>query len=106
MVKSYTTAAQMSLVVLNQREDIQSVQLRAALQESKLHREGSAHHLAAKLLDKFGGRRRRAPGGQQVVADNHALPRFDRVLMDFQSIFAVLQRIRNADGLGRQFFRL
>ncbi len=51
-------------VVLDQREDIDAVELLAPIEESELHGEGRAFYRAAEFLNKFCGCGSSAAGGQ------------------------------------------
>src|ERR1700682_408898 len=88
------------LVVLDQREDVEASQFFSAVEESELDGEGGAFDRAAELLDEFGGRGGGATGGEQVVANDHALAGLDGVFVDFERVRAVFQRIGDAGGFG------
>jgi len=94
-----------SLVVLNQRKNIDSRQFRAAIQKTQFQREGRPNYLSAKLAHERGSGGGRATRGQQVIADEHFLPGPHGILMDLESIRAVLELILNARGFPRQFPR-
>jgi hypothetical protein len=57
------------LVVLDQREGIDSGQLFAAVEEGQLDGEGRAGHFSAEFAHQLNGRGGSASGGEQIVAD-------------------------------------
>src|ERR1019366_8428938 len=81
-------------------------ELRAALEEVEFDREAEAGDLAAKLTHQLHRRLHGAAGGEQIVDDDHALSRLDRVEMDFEGVGSVLQVVAHAGGLCRQLLRL
>src|SRR5437588_1531679 len=62
--------------------------------------------LAADLLDERGGRRSGAARGEQVVDDEHAFARLDRVRLDLEHALAVLQPVPDRHGLAGQLAQL
>src|SRR5260370_31743628 len=94
-------------VVLDQGEDVEAAQLLAAVEESELDGEGGAFDCTPELLDEFGGGGGGATGGEQVIANDHALAGLDGVFVDFERVCAVFQGIGHARGFGGGgFFRL
>src|SRR5690606_7816470 len=65
--------------------------------------KSGADHLAAGTADELGGRFGGAAGGDQVVDDEDALTFADGILVDFDGVDAVLERVLLPDGLPRQF---
>src|SRR6516165_12099306 len=90
----------MSIVVLNQRENVQAIQFLAPAEKRKLHGKSRAFDRAPERLDKLRRRRSGSPRGQQVVANNHALARLHRVFVNLQCVRAILERVGNAGRLG------
>src|SRR4029077_13569043 len=93
-------------VVLDQREDIEAVQFFTPAEKSELDGEGPAFDDTAELPDELGGCSGRAAGGEQVVANDDALARLDGVFVDFESVRAVFQGIRDADSFGGELLWL
>src|SRR5208282_262858 len=93
-------------VVGNQGEDIQAGKFGTAVQEGELHREGRAFHDAAERADQLDRGGSRTAGGQQIVAEKHALAFLDGIFVDFERVCAVLQVIGYFCGLGGKLFRL
>ena len=61
---------------------------------------------AAALLDQPDRRGHGAAGGEDVVDEQHPLPRLDRVLVQLEGGLAVLEGVRHGVGLPRQLARL
>src|SRR5260370_14295101 len=93
-------------VVLDQGEDVEAAQLLAAVEESELDGEGGAFDCTPELLDEFGGGGGGATGGEQVIANDHALAGLDGVFVDFERVCAVFQGIGHARGFGGELFWL
>src|SRR5260370_32075811 len=93
-------------VVLDQGEDVEAAQLLAAVEESELDGEGGAFDCTPELLDEFGGGGGGATGGEQVIANDHALAGLDGVFVDFERVCAVFQGIGHARGFGGELFGL
>src|SRR5215212_142826 len=72
--------------VLDQRDDLAVGQLRATTEESQLDQEAEPGDLGAESLDEADRRRRRPAGGEDVVDDEHPLPRLHRVDVDLEQI--------------------
>jgi hypothetical protein len=102
----FLTSNKNSFVVLDQREDIEAIQLFAAVEEGELDGEGGTFDSAVQFLDEFGSGGGGAAGGQQVVADDHALAGFDGVFVDFEGVRAVFKGIRDAGGFGGELLGL
>src|SRR5690606_34632798 len=62
-----------------------------------------ADHLAAGTADELCGRVGSTAGSDQVVDDEDALTVADGILVDFDGVDAVLERVLLPDGLPRQF---
>ena len=69
-------------------------------------REGGAGYVTAELADEGDGGRGGYSGGEEIVAEQHALAFLHGVLMDFKLVAAVFKLIGFRDGLPWQFFRL
>src|SRR6266702_3981820 len=91
---------------MQQAEDVVLRELRTAFEEIELHGEAEAGDFAAKLPHQLHRRLHRPAGGEQVVDDDHALPRLDRVEVNLQRVGAVLQVVADARGLRRQLLGL
>src|SRR4029453_6991198 len=78
----------------------------ATLEELELDEERQADALALQTLDQLDRALHRATGRQQVIDDEHLLPRLDRIAMDLERVGAVLQRVFDGDRLGRQLAEL
>src|SRR5688500_1628369 len=91
--------------VLDQRVDVVALELLAAVEERQVDDEGAADDLAAELLDQPSDRVDGAAGREHVVVDQdaHALPEGRRVQLE--RVLAVLERIGDADRVGRQLSR-
>src|SRR6476646_3045515 len=92
-------------IILNQREHIESGELRAAVEERKFDGEGGAFDFPAQFFDELCGGERGAAGGEKVVANQHALAGLDGVLVNFERVGSVLERVGHADSFGGKFFR-
>src|SRR2546428_13358577 len=88
------------LVVLDQREDINAIQLAASVEKGELHGEGGAFHRSSEFLDELGGCRRSSAGGQQVVTNEDAPARLHGGFVDLPRIRAGFQRESNAGMFG------
>src|SRR5829696_68870 len=69
-------------VIGHQGDDVVAGQTPPAVQEPELEDEAEPGHDRAELLDQANGRRRRAPGGQDVVDHEHPFARRHRVPVD------------------------
>jgi len=86
--------------------DILPLELLPTLEEGQLDQEGDADDRPAELLHEPKGRRHRPPRREEVVHNQDALARRDGVLVDGQSVAAVLQLIFHLDRLGRELAKL
>src|SRR5439155_16529443 len=92
--------------VLQNRVDVLARQLAAAVQSHQLDQECESVHLAAEAFHQVGGRARSPARSQEVVDDQHALPRANRVFMNLQRVAAVFELVAGADAPRRQLPRL
>ena len=69
-------------------------------------RKAQATTCAVELLDELAQGPRRPARGQQVVVDEHARARGDRVGVQLQRVGGVLEHVLGAHGLVRQLARL
>ena len=76
------------------------------MEEGQLDGKRGSFDLSAELLDEPRGCCGSAAGGEQVVADNHALAGLHGVFVNLQRVRAIFQLVRDAGGFGGQFFRL
>ena len=60
-------------------------------------------YFTARSTDQINGRTGGAAGGDQVIYQQNALTRFDRIGVDFHGVGAIFQIIFLADGFPRQF---
>src|SRR5829696_7261490 len=95
-----------SVLVVDQRKDVVAFEPLPAVQELKFDDKSQTDHLAAELLDEVDLRSRRPARGEQVVVDDHARSRLDRVGMELQGVEAVLEGVLDAHGAPRQLARL
>src|SRR6266478_3966515 len=95
-----------SLVVLNQGEDVDTVEFFAAVEEGEFDGESCAFDDAAELLEELYGGGGGASGGEQIVADDDALAGLHAVFVNFERVRAVLERVGNAGGFGGKLLRL
>src|SRR3954453_3542462 len=93
-------------LVVNQRVDVVPSEGLPPAEEVELDQEADAHHLAAELLDEAHLRGGCAARGEQVVVDEHARPRTDRILVQLEGRVAVLECVGDADGAPRELARL
>src|SRR5207244_1511820 len=94
------------LLVLDQRDDLAAGQLRTPTEEVELDQEPQAGDHRAEALHEPTRRRRRAPGGEDVVDDENPLPRLHRVLVDLEHVGAVLEGVLLGLDVPRQLPRL
>ena len=87
--------------VREQRVDLELAELVAPLERGQLDHEREAGDLAAQTSDELDRAHHRPAGGEQVVHDEHALARGDRVGMDLERGGAVLELVLDLDRLGR-----
>ena len=78
--------------------NLQVAEFLPPLQKRQLHVEGRRRHFSPKLPDERSGRCCCAPGCQQIVQQQHALPWADRVLVDFESIRPVFEVVGDPRG--------
>src|SRR5712692_7343530 len=72
------------LVVLDQRKNVEAGKLRAPFQETEFDGEARARDFASEFTHQRNRRRGGAARGEQIVADQHALPRTHSILVDFE----------------------
>src|SRR5271165_4253240 len=75
-----------SLVVLNQRKDVQAGEFFAAMQEAQLHCKCGAVYFAAQRANELNRGRGGATGGQQIVAEQHILALLHGILVNLQGV--------------------
>ncbi len=68
---------------------------RGAAQTIQLDEEGESADDAAQVFDELDRRRGRAPGGEHIIHDQHPHAVMDRVGVDLEHRFAVLQCVRH-----------
>src|SRR4051812_46574420 len=73
-----------------------------AVEEVELDEKAKPDDVAAEPLDKLDSRADGAAGREQVIDDQDALPRLDRVTVNLQRRGSVLQRVVDVDRLRRQ----
>src|SRR3954447_2208923 len=78
----------------------------STLEEEQLDEEGKANDFCLERLDQLDRPQNGAASGEQVVHDEHALARLERVLVDLESVGAVLEGVLDAGRLGGQFAQL
>src|SRR3954454_20784768 len=83
-----------------------SIEALTPLEELELDQEREPNHLCLELAHQVDRSEHRAAGGEQVVHDEDSLPRKDRVLVHFERVRAVLERVLHADRLGGQLAEL
>ncbi len=66
-------------------------QLRATAERIELDDEGAARDLGAQLLDEQTARRRRAPGGDEIVDQQYPVVRGERVYVHFEPGRSILE---------------
>src|SRR5437868_2829602 len=88
-------------LVMEQRQDVASGELAAAVEEVELDHEAEPGDLGPEALDQADGGCSRATGGEDVVDHQHPLVESDRVAVQLQQARAVLQLV----GLGLDFPR-
>src|SRR5581483_6169319 len=93
-------------VVAEQGEDLVRRQPPSPAQEGELDDEPAADDLSAAAGDQLERRRRRAAGGEQVVDQEHAMLRPERVAVDLERVATVLELVARGVGLVRQLARL
>src|SRR5579859_3504942 len=91
-------------VVLNQRENIDAIEFRAAVEKRQFHRKGGAFDYAAEFLHKLCGGRSRAASGEQIIANNHALAWLHGIFVDFEGVRSIFEGIGNAGSFRGQLF--
>src|SRR5260221_3026203 len=92
--------------ILDQTDDIDTGKTRASLESEELHREPGPDHLGVQAFGEQPRRRGRSSRGEQVVDDQHFLPRRQSIDMDLQTIGSILQRILLTRGLPGKLARL
>src|SRR6185437_15425149 len=91
---------------MEQAEDVKTFEAFPALQEIELDRKGQTGDIAAELSNQFDCCFHGAARRQQIVHDHHALPTFDRIQMNLQSIRAIFQIVSDPRSFCGQFFWL
>src|SRR6266404_4943598 len=79
-----------------------SFQPLAAAVIRQIDHEAAFHHDSAHLLDQLRSRFGSAAGGDQVVQQQHAVARADRIDVDFDPIATVFELVVVPDRLGRE----
>src|SRR5438093_4422089 len=88
--------------VLDDAGDSPSIEALPTLEELELDEERETDDLALEPLDELDRPLHGPARRQQVVDDQHLLARLDRVAVDLERVRAVLERVLDRDGLGRQ----
>src|SRR5579859_1421957 len=91
-------------VVLNQRENIDAIEFRAAVEKRQFHRKGGAFDYAAEFLHKLCGGRSRAASGEQIVANDYALAWLHGIFVDFEGVRSIFEGIGDAGSFRGQLF--
>src|SRR5262245_56184311 len=92
--------------VLQDDEYVLALQLAASVQIGELDEERDALDPPAELLDEPDSRPCRSSSRQQIVDNQNALSRLDRILVHFQAVTAVFQLVGGAHRRRRQFAEL
>src|SRR5262249_14600896 len=95
-----------SFVVVQEREHLCIGKLLAAIEEVELHHESHARDFGAQGFRQLDAGVSRAASGQQVVDNDHPLPRLDRIFVNLQRVDAILQLVTPFHRLGREFVGL
>src|ERR1035441_8452476 len=89
-------------LVVQQREHVVALELVAAFEAVQFDHKSQATDFGAQRFRHRGGGAGGAAGGQQIVADDDALARLDRILVDLQRVVAVLQFVLPLHNVSRQ----
>src|SRR3990172_6335045 len=93
-------------LILEQREHLDVIELRAAIQEFKFHDHADAHHLSAELARQPRASPRCAAGGEQVIDNQNTVSLAYCVAVDLQRVGSIFQVIADARRLRRKLVRL
>jgi hypothetical protein len=89
-------------VVVQEAEDVESIETLAAFEKVKLDGEGKTGDFTAELLNELDCRFHGAAGGEKIIDEDDTLATLDGVEMDFKAIGAVLEIIGDTgDGRGQ-----
>src|SRR5687768_10115866 len=91
-----------STLILDQRPDVVTVKLLSPRQKLELNDEHEPFNCTAESFNQVTHRFCGTTGGEQIVGDDDAVPVADRIPMDFQSVLAVFEVVRNRRAFGRQ----
>ena len=69
------------------------------LEPHKFDQERQGPYIAAEPSDELGRRPRRPAGRQQIVHDEHPLPTMHSVIMHFERVRAVFERVHLSNAL-------
>src|SRR5215472_16391304 len=78
---------------MKKAEDVEVFEFVPAFQEVEFYGKAQAADVSAELLHEFHSCFHRAAGGEEVIDDDHVLPRFDGIKVDLQRIRPVFQVI-------------
>src|SRR2546423_13909866 len=92
--------------VLDERCDVITGELVAAFERGELDEKGETDDLAFELLHELDGAGHRAAGCEEIVDDEDASARFDRVLVHLEGRRAVFQVVLDADDVARELAEL
>src|SRR5271157_1028710 len=92
--------------VVQQRKHVVALQLVAPFKGVQFDHKSQAADIGAERLRHLSGGLRGAAGCQQVITDDDAFARLDRVLVHFQRVVAVFQFVLPLQDVGRQLLRL
>lgn len=92
--------------VLNQRKDILTRKLLAAVQGPEFNHEAEADHPAFEQVDEAGDRSGRTSRRENIIDDKHVLPGFDRIGVNFELVSAVFEIVLDAFDQAGELFRL
>jgi len=93
-------------LVLQQREDVASGKLFAAVEKEQFEHEADASDMAADFFYELADRASGPACGQHVIDNQDVLPALDGVLVNLQAVEAVFELVLDLDALGRQLLGL
>ena len=79
------------------------LQLISASKSLKFDKYANADDLAAESLDQIAARDKCSASGDEIIYDQDAMPRLDRICMDLQRVGAVFKFVILGDGVEGQF---